>query len=101
MMYGTVARMRIKPGMEDKLLALVRSFGRPPGLVMDHVYRMDADPAECYVVVAFASKDAYLANAARPETHAEYLQFRELLTEEPVWHDGEIEAIHAWEVDSE
>src|SRR5215472_1852528 len=97
MMYGTVARWRVKPGMEGKLLELARTFGRPPGIVMDYVFRMDDDPSVCYLVAVFESREAYKANAARPETHAEYLQYRELLAEEPEWHDGEVVAADTWE----
>jgi hypothetical protein len=58
---------------------------------------MDADPSVCYLVVVFESKAAYEANAARPEAHAEYLQYRELLAEDPEWHDGTIVATNTWE----
>jgi quinol monooxygenase YgiN len=91
-MYGTVARLRIKPGMED----LFRAFGEeastqpPPGHVAFYVYQMDADPSEYYLVVIFASKAAYHANAASPEQDAAYHQLRALLTADPEWHDGAI-----------
>jgi hypothetical protein len=46
MMYGTVARLRVKPGMEDELRA---DFERQkqfsiPGLVGECLYRMDQGP---------------------------------------------------------
>jgi hypothetical protein len=34
------------------------------------------------------------ANAASPEQHARYEQYRALLTAEPEWHDGEIVHSH-------
>lgn len=91
-MYGTVARFRLKPGMEEKLKALGREWEKRPvaGAVMDVVYRMDADANEYYLTAVFESKTAYLANADSPEQNAEYLQFRELMDGEPEWHDGEI-----------
>jgi hypothetical protein len=36
------------------------------------------------------SKEAYLANARRPETHDRYLQLMRFAVAEPEWHDGEI-----------
>lgn len=89
-MYGTVARMRVAPGAEGKLLELNRNFQAPKGAVAEYVYRMDTDPSEYYLVVAFESEAAYKANAASPEQHAFYLQFRECLSADPEWHDGTI-----------
>jgi quinol monooxygenase YgiN len=91
-MYGTVARMRVKPGMEQKLL----EFGRRrdvraiPGLVAEAVYRLDGRPDEYLLVVAFADKASYQANAGSPEQHQRYLELRELLAADPEWNDGEI-----------
>ena len=90
-MYGTVARMRIKPGAEDELLRLGREGDEQvAGSAFYHVYRTDADPHEFYLVVGFESKEAYRANAESPEQHARYERYRALLAAEPEWHDGEI-----------
>jgi hypothetical protein len=91
-MYGTVARMRIKPGMEQRLLEISR---RPdmrgiPGLVAEAVYRLDGEPDGYVLVVAFESREAYRANAGSPEQHRRYLELRELLAADPEWNDGEI-----------
>jgi antibiotic biosynthesis monooxygenase (ABM) superfamily enzyme len=90
--YGTVAHMRIKPGAEAKLLQLMRDFEalNIPGYAFERIYRLDADSDTYVVVVGFDSKEAYLANANSPEQHARYLEYRELLSAEPEWHDGEI-----------
>ena len=95
-MYGTIARLRLKPGMDEQLQALLSEL-RPqvPGLVFDHLYRMDADTNEYYLVVGFESREAYRANAASPEQHARYERYRSLLEADPEWHDGEIVAPHA------
>ncbi len=90
-MYGTVARLRLKPGMEERF----RQFGQEaagtiPGLVFQHVYRTDADPQAYFLVVGFASKEAYHANAGSAEQQGRYEQYRQLLEAEPEWHDGEI-----------
>jgi quinol monooxygenase YgiN len=90
-MYGTMARMRIKPGAEAELKRLEREMApQIPGFRFQHVLRTDADPRECYLLVAFESKEAYEANANSPDQHARYEQFRALMETEPEWHDGEI-----------
>jgi quinol monooxygenase YgiN len=90
-MYGTIAKLRIKPGMDAELERLSREEqAEVPGIVFQHVYRMDDDPQELYLVVGFASKAAYRANAESPEQHARYEAYRALLDAEPEWHDGEI-----------
>ena len=91
-MYGTVARMRVKPGSEQKLLELGRraDMRSIPGLVAEAVYRLDGRPDEYMLVVAFESKEAYLANASSPEQHRRYLEYRELLAADPEWNDGKI-----------
>jgi quinol monooxygenase YgiN len=90
-MYGTVARIRVKPGKEAELGRLGNEMApQIPGYVFHHVYQTDADPSECYLVVAFASKEAYLANANSPGQHARHQQYRALLDADPEWYDGEI-----------
>ena len=90
-MYGTVARMRLKPGAEAELARLAREhIPGTPGLVFEHVYRLDAEPDVVVLAVGFESKEAYRANAESPEQHARYEQYRALLAAEPEWNDGEI-----------
>jgi len=93
-MYGTVARMRIKPGAEDQLTKELQGFEalKVPGFIASYVYRTDADPHECYMAVMFENKAAYVANAESPEQDARYRQLRALLESDPEWHDGEITA---------
>lgn len=59
-------------------------------MVFQHVYRLDSDNNEYFMVVAFESREAYVANADSPEQHERYLKYREMLESEPAWHDGEI-----------
>ncbi len=90
-MYGTIARFRMKPGMEERLQEFSRQeVPQIPGFVFQHVYRMDADPNDHFLVVAFESREAYQANATSPEQHERYRQYSELMETEPEWHDGEI-----------
>jgi quinol monooxygenase YgiN len=54
-MYGTIARLRIKPGKEAELRQLGQEMTAqpPPGSIFSYVYRTDADPQELYLVVGF------------------------------------------------
>ena len=90
-MYGTIARLHLKPGAEADLHRLNRELApEVPGLVFEYAYRTDGDPGVVFLVTGFASKAAYHANAASPAQQARYDRFRALLTAEPEWHDGEI-----------
>jgi len=90
-MYGTIAKMRVKPGKEMELHKTLDIEDRDtPGFLFAHVYRMDDDPQVLWLVVAFDSRESYRANAESPEQHKEYEAYRALLDEEPEWHDGEI-----------
>ena len=90
-MYGTIAKLRVKPGNEEELRqAMGANAEGTPGFVFAHVYRLDDDPQTLMLAVAFDSRERYRANAESPEQHQEYLAYRALLEEEPEWHDGEI-----------
>jgi quinol monooxygenase YgiN len=91
-MYGTVARLRIKPGQEAAFRQLGQEMNAeaPPGYVFSYVYRMDADPHEILLAVGFESEEAYRANAESPEQHQRYEQLRSLLDADPEWRDGQI-----------
>jgi heme-degrading monooxygenase HmoA len=92
-MYGTVARIRVKPGQGETLQQMNTAMSENiPGLVFEHVYQSDADANEYWLVVGFESKAAYVSNANAPEQHDRYLQLRELLDADPEWHDGAIAA---------
>lgn len=90
-MYGTIARLRLKPGAQEDMQRL--GGERPTeidGFVFQHVYQTDADPNVMFLVVAFDSKEAYLRNAQSPEQAGRYERFRAMLEADPEWHDGEI-----------
>lgn len=88
MMYGTIAKMKILPGKEADLVNTTQA--RPPGIVFEHVYKLDSGNNEYMMVVGFESKEAYKKNAESPEMHAMYLEYRKLLAADPEWHDGVI-----------
>jgi len=91
-MYGTISRMRAKPGMEGQLIQHLHDFeaAHVPGTVAVSCSRMDADPQEYYVTVIFESREAYRANAESAEQDKRYRQMLSLLESEPEWHDGEV-----------
>ena len=90
-MYGTVAKMRIKPGMEQAFSTVAeQAQDEIDGLVGEFVYRMDSEPNVYYLAVMFRDKETYQANAASPEQHERYKAFREMMQDDPEWHDGEI-----------
>ncbi len=92
LMYGTVARLQLKPGAEASLKDELDKYSglKIPGFVSTMVYRMDADANECYLAVAFEDKHSYHANAEDPKQDERYRRMRALLTADPEWHDGEI-----------
>jgi heme-degrading monooxygenase HmoA len=91
-MYGTVARMRLKPGAEARMRALMDEYEDLDirGYQGQIVYRTDSDPNEYIIAVLFDSKEDYEANANDPAQHERFLQYRALLESDPEWMDGEI-----------
>ena len=91
-MYGTVARMRLKAGAEAEMNRLSQEWAQEdiPGFVFQHVYKLDNNPNQFMLVVAFDSKASYEANARSPEQAARYQQYSALMDGAPEWNDGEI-----------
>lgn len=91
-MYGTVARLQLKPGIEANLKEEMAKYPglKIPGFVSTMLYRMDRNANDCYLAVAFKDKDSYLANARDPKQDERYQRMRALLAADPEWHDGEI-----------
>jgi quinol monooxygenase YgiN len=91
-MYGTVARMRAKPGSGDQLVALSREYDDLGirGFVATYVYRLDDNPDDYYMAVLFEDRESYRRNADDPAQDARYRRLRELLEADPKWHDGEV-----------
>ncbi len=95
-MYGTVARMRLKPGMEEQMRAMSEAENdlQIPGFIGQYVYRMDNDPNEIYLAVVFDSKESYVANANSPAQNDRYQQMVDMLEGPPEWHDGEVVSMY-------
>lgn len=96
-MYGTVARLRVKPGQEKALIASMKKWNleRQPkvkGYVASYLYRLDKDPTKMMLAVVFRNKATYSANADDPEQDKWYREFRKFLEATPQWNDGEVVA---------
>jgi quinol monooxygenase YgiN len=89
-MYGTVARMRARPGAVDGLMAFGNESDPPPGSVALLVFQMDADPNEFIMVAVAESEEAYRAIAESPEQHERFLEMMQYLEAEPEWNDGAV-----------
>jgi quinol monooxygenase YgiN len=91
-MFGSVAKVKLKPGSFDKMLDLMKGLeGRPvKGRVFNAVFRSQSDPDEVWSVVGFEDEATYRANADDPQTAAQAKQWQQLMAAPPEWHDGEI-----------
>lgn len=90
-MYGTVARVKVKPGKQEAFITFMATeVGQPVGYIGRCIYQMDHDPDEFFVAGVFESKDAYFTHSDKPETHQIYLRLLDLLVGEPEWHDGQL-----------
>lgn len=91
-MYGTIARVRVKPGRVEDLRALVTEYDDLgiPGFVASFLYQADADPDELWLAVAFVDRESYRLNAEDPAQDKRYREMRDLLEADPEWHDGAI-----------
>ncbi len=91
-MYGTVARMKCKPGAQQAVLDLFKEGDaqKTTGFVASYCYRLDKDADELIITVVFQDKKTYFANADDPETDKWYKRLRENLAADPEWNDGEI-----------
>jgi quinol monooxygenase YgiN len=91
-MYGTVARLKIKPGTLEQFSAanaeMTADSGNGEVVVM--VYNTNEDPDELYLVAVFEDEEKYYANADRPETDASFRKMSQYFAEDPQWHDGEV-----------
>jgi heme-degrading monooxygenase HmoA len=89
--YGTVAKMKLKPGAEDKIMQVMEaSEVERPGHIATYVFKSDKDPNVHIVTTIFESRSAYRKFAESPEQDKRFRQMKELLAGEPEWNDGEV-----------
>jgi quinol monooxygenase YgiN len=94
-MFGTVARLRVKPGKEADLNKIMREWDedmkpQTKGAIATYIYQLDQAPNQWVMAVVFEDRESYVKNANDPKTDAWYRKMRELLEEDPDWEDGEI-----------
>jgi len=90
-MYGTVGRLKVKPGKMDELAALMKTDTREvDGSINYYLYRLDSNPDEAILAVVFRDKESYMANADDPSQDENYRRMVKLLEGPPTWDDGEI-----------
>ena len=88
-MYGTVAKLRVKPGCTEQWLQTEMDV-HSPGFIASYVFQSDEDADKFWLVALFENKETYVANAESPRQHERYTQLRQNLASDPVWHDGEV-----------
>jgi hypothetical protein len=95
-MYGTIARLTVRPGGEPGILKWFDDAdnSRVAGALALWSLSPDQEPGIIYLATAFDSKRSYWENAENPAQDAEYRRLREHLLEDPEWHDGAILALH-------
>jgi quinol monooxygenase YgiN len=94
-MYGTVARMMVKPGHEKDLLAMQKDWdqSRQPkaeGAVASYVFKSDNAENEYTLIAIFQDRASYRANAEDPDQDRWYREMRSHLEADPEWRDGEV-----------
>jgi quinol monooxygenase YgiN len=94
-MFGTVARMRPKAGHIDELMKMNDEWEREhapniDGFVASYVMQIERNPEELFLVAIFEDREAYFANANRPEQDRWFQKVREHLESDPTWEDGEV-----------
>lgn len=91
-MYGTIARLQVRPGVEGQLREAMATIGarQVPGFVGSYLYRMEQDENTLMLAVLFTDRETYIRNADDPAQDREYRLMRGFLESDPEWHDGEV-----------
>lgn len=95
-MYGTIGHLRVKAGMEETFLQLLKNQaeafedGHIAGLVGSYMYRLEARQNAYAMVALVEDREAYWKHAQSAGQDARYRQWLPLLIGEPTWHDGEV-----------
>ena len=92
-MYGTIYRIKVKPGKLDQALDQLKSWEttqlpRATGVIASYHLQLDSNPNELLNVAIFDSEENYRKNARVPGQANWYKGLRELLECDPEWNDG-------------
>jgi len=94
-MFGTIARIQVKPGTLPQLQAIGADLSddsrlRQNGHIATYMYQRSENPNEIWMVVLFESKEAYFKNAESPEQNEQFMKMAQFFAAPPEWHDGEV-----------
>lgn len=94
-MYGTVGRVRAKPGAAQAIVELMREWDekmapKVDGAVGGLLFQSDDDPNQLTLVAVFRDQKSYVANSDNPEQDAWFQKMAKNFAGEPSWSDGEI-----------
>jgi hypothetical protein len=88
--FGTVGRMKVKPGKMDELVRLMTDSEGANAKGFRFSSLLVADEGnEAVVTVVFEDKDSYFAMVHDPKTDENFGKIMALLEGEPSWTDGE------------
>ena len=93
-MYGTIFRMKVKSGQEQRVIDTFRDWEREQqpvvkGALGGVLMKPDGSSNELIGVAIFEDKQSYVANADRPGQQQWYAKLRDALEADPEWEDGE------------
>ncbi len=93
-MFGSVFKMKPKPGANDDLMRLLDEETRERPMVkgMRATFVFDGGDNELWGVAVFDDEKTYRDNAASLDQDRWYRRMRDLLAANPEWHDGSIRA---------
>ena len=90
-MFGTVGRMKVKPGKVEELKTLMSEDQREvDGSLGYYLYMLEGKENEFILAVVFRDKESYFKNADDPSQDEAYRKMVALLEAPPTWEDGEI-----------
>jgi quinol monooxygenase YgiN len=94
-MFGTVARIQVKPGQVDAVVRHWETWNRErrpqvAGAVAGYLFKLEGKPNELIGVAVFTDRESYFASAKDPAQDRWYRGLRALLVVDPEWNDGEI-----------
>lgn len=94
-MYGSVFRLRPRPGQDDALLDELKRwreerYSHAIGFVGWVCLESQSHPGEYVNTLVFDDRETYMRNANDPEQSLWYHRLCSLLESDPEWEDGDI-----------
>lgn len=94
-MFGSVYRMRPRPGQEQAVVEHFQQWNREhrprvAGALAGYLFQSRLRPGELVGVAVFDSEASYRTNADDPEQDRWYRELRALLEADPEWNDGDV-----------